>query len=202
MSFPLVYGVTRLLLTERGSSQALFAMLWLPQIPIACKRLVQKFLFTIRVWLRSINIPPSLCLLLKRRLCKAWLTCLSALLFSVSSPSLSLSCSGQDPPHRKPCCPSGSALGRGQAISIVEALFTFGFFILISRFLGQQPRELMHKLHEPEVLSGRGWADPFTRNAMPLTSPLAGGHRKKGRWGYGLLIQDHGLYKWFVIIWH
>lgn len=145
--------------------------------------------------IRSINIPPSLCLLLKR-LCKAWLTCPSVL----SLLTLPLSCSAQDPPHRKPCCSSGSALGRGQAISIVEALFTFGFFILISRFLGQQPRELMHKLHETKVLSGRGWADPFTRNAMPLTSPLAGGHRKKGRWGYGLLIQDHGLCKLFVII--
>lgn len=83
----------------RGSSQALFAMLWLPQIPIACWRLVPKFLFTIRVWLRSINIPPSLCLLLKRRLCKAWLTCLSALLFSVSSPSLSPAQHRNPPPQ-------------------------------------------------------------------------------------------------------
>lgn len=99
------------------------------------------------------------------------------------------------PPTGSHVVPVAVRLEGARPYQLWKHCLPFGFFILISRFLGQQPRELMHKLHETKVLSGRGWADPFTRNAMPLTSPLAGSHRKKGRWGYRLLLQEHGLYK-------
>jgi hypothetical protein len=171
-------------------------MLWLPQIPIACKRLVPKFLFTIRVWLRSINIPPSLCLLLKR-LCKAWLTCPSVL----SLLTLPLSCSAQDPPHRKPCCSSGSALGRGQPYQLWKHCLPLDFYFNL-QILGPTAKGANAQIAWAWSSEWQGLGWPFHINAMPQTSPLARGHRKKGRWGYGLLIQDHGLYKWLVIIWH
>lgn len=184
----------------RGSSQALFAMLWLPQIPIACWRLVPKFLFTIRVWLRSINIPPSLCLLLKRRLCKAWLTCLSALLFSVSSPSLSPA-QHRNPPPQEAMLSQWQCAWKGPGhINCGSTVYLWIFYFNL-QILGPAAKGANAQIAWAWSAEWQGLGWPFHINAMPLTSPLAGSHRKKGRWGYRLLLQEHGLYKWFVIIW-
>lgn len=146
------------------------------------------------------HCPPPPCLFLKRTLCKAWLSCLSApcvpSLQLLSPPSLTLAQHRKPPPptplrppHRKLCCPCGLGGPRRYQLWKYCLPLTFYFNLQLS---GLRPKERMHKLHVAKVLSGKGWADPFTRNAHdPEAAPS--GRRGSGEAGL-LLVQDCVLY--------
>lgn len=155
------------------------------------------------MWLRSINIPPpSPCLLLKRRLCKAWLSCLGALLSSLSLPISFLSLApGQ---HRKPTPPPrqeamlSQCARKAKAISIVEAMFTFWVFILISSSqAGGQGANAQIAWGQSAEWLGQGWSF-HTQCHAPKKPPATKNEREGGL----MLTRDPRFQKCFLNIYN
>lgn len=120
-----------------------------------------------------------------------------ALLSSLSLPPLLLLSTGNLPPPQQEAMLSQCAW-KAKAISIVEAMFTFWVFILISSSqAGGQGANAQIAWGQSAEWLGQGWCF-HTQCHAPKKPPAT----KKGKQGGPLLIQDHGFQKWFLNICH